>query len=83
MPGWKGEKYLWTAEEKMADLLDGLWNEERTEKEAELRDLVDAVRRDWAAEFRSRATAAGDGMTVSGLYEAAGAVDPDKQENGE
>jgi hypothetical protein len=52
MPGYKGETYLYTAEEKISDLLQQDYGPERGEKEEDLRELVAAVRRDWAAKLR-------------------------------
>lgn len=46
---WKNGEFYWTVEEKLADLLQGLYGIEHDEKADDLNMLIDAVRRDWAA----------------------------------
>jgi hypothetical protein len=57
---WKGERYVWTTDEKMADLLSGIY-EEYDEKKADLDELVAAVRRDQAVRLRTLVDGLGTG----------------------
>jgi len=62
---WVGEEYRWTVPEKQADLLSGLYGEEYDDRREDLDDLVDAVRRDYAALLRAELPAPEDLFSVT------------------
>lgn len=67
---WVRGTFRWTVEEKMADLLSGLYGEEHDEKESGLKELVEAVRNDLADDYRRRAKEdAGHGGLASPHYQ--------------
>jgi hypothetical protein len=73
---WVKDEFRWTTDEKLADLLSGVYGDEFDEKSQDLNDLVEAVRRDWAAEIAKAAKTA-DPELRAAWDAAADLVNPD------
>lgn len=87
--GWRreGGEWLWRPDIKtqMAEITGGLYGEECEDRQRELEELVDAVRREWAAKLRDAASDLPDPMgrhfyTGTGMIHAADLLDPDKED---
>ncbi|MFE0964089.1 MULTISPECIES: hypothetical protein [Streptomyces] len=87
--GWKytdgGWQWRPDIETQMAEITGGLYGEEYEDRRRELEELVDAVRREWAAKLRDAADNLTDPMgrhfyTGVGMIHAADLLDPDKED---